>query len=303
MICITVAIESARCFVCSAFSPSNNSSTVVVNSPNSATYASIETTAFGIPVTTSITSNIVLVTDGTALAAEGCGLFTNASSVSGKIALIRRGTCPFIQKCTNAVNAGAIAVIMINNAPGIPAAMGGTDTNGDVTIPSVAISKDNGDALVAALANGPVNVTINPMNSSVVTANYVPGIQHINDVVVRNNGGVSEIYVAAGDSFYSSANATTFLGGPQYGLYKSTDGGVSWTELSLGLTSNNNKYCPNDIEIGADNSIWLATTNSVVYGDGGGTIFQSTNGTNFVQKYNIINGDRTQIAPSATNAG
>ena len=71
----------------------------------------------------------------------------------------------------------------------------------------------------------------------------------------------------------------------------------------MGLTSNNNKYCPNDIEIGADNSIWLATTNSVVYGDGGGTIFQSINGINFNQKHTISDGDRTQIAVSSNNPG
>jgi hypothetical protein len=274
-----------------------SSSNVVVNSPISATYASIETTAFGIPVTTSITSNIVLVNDGTALPTEGCGLFTNASSVSGKIALIRRGTCPFIQKCTNAVNAGAIAVIMINNAPGIPAAMGGTDTNGDVTIPSVAISKDNGDALVAALANGPVNVTINPMNSSIVTANYVPGIQHINDVVVRNNSGFSEVYVAAASTVSSGA----LLGGNDYGLYKSLNGGSSWTEVNLPLTIDGHKTAPNDIEITSGGKIWLSSTNNSLFGDGGGRVFSSTDGINFQEKYAISTGDRTQIAVSKTN--
>jgi hypothetical protein len=274
-----------------------SSSNVIINSPISATYASIETTAFGVPVTTSLTSNIVLVNDGTALPTEGCGLFTNASSVSGKIALIRRGTCPFIQKCANAVSAGAIAVIMINNAPGIPAAMGGTDTNGDVTIPSVAISKDNGEALIAALANGPVNVTINPMNSSIVTANYVPGIQHINDVVVRNNSGVSEIYVAAASTVSSGA----LLGAYDYGLYKSLNGGSSWTEVNLPLTIDGHKTAPNDIEITSGGKIWLSSTNNSLFSDGGGRVFSSTDGITFQEKYAISTGDRTQIAVSKTN--
>ena len=274
-----------------------SSSNVIVNSPISATYASIETTAFGVPVTTSITSNIVLVNDGTALSAEGCGLFTNASSVSGKIALIRRGTCPFVQKCANAANAGAIAVIMINNAPGIPAAMGGVDTNGDVTIPSVAISKDNGDALIAELANGSVNVTINPMNSSVVTANFVPGIQHINDVVVRNNSGLSEVYVAAASTVSSGA----LLGGNDYGLYKSLNGGSSWTEVNLPLTIDGHKTAPNDIEITSGGKIWLSSTNNSLFGDGGGRVFSSIDGITFQEKYVISSGDRTQIAVSKTN--
>jgi hypothetical protein len=274
-----------------------SSSTVVVNSPTPITYASIETTAFGVPVTSAITSNIVLVNDGSTFSAEGCGVFTNAASVNGKIALIRRGTCPFIQKCANAVTAGAIAVIMINNAPGIPAAMGGTDTNGDVTIPSVAISKDNGDALVAALANGPVNVTLNPMISSVVTGNFVPGIQHINDVVVRNNSGVSEVYIAAASTFSGGA----ILGGFDYGLYKSSNNGLSWTEINLPVTSNGSKTAPNDIEITSGGKMWVASTNNSLFGIGGGRVFSSTDGIAFEEKYSVASGERTQIAVSKTN--
>jgi hypothetical protein len=278
---------------------------VRVNSPAPlvAEYACYPTTAFGPALTSNITGDIVLVNDGTGgTSSLGCNSLTNGVLINDKIALIRRGTCPFLQKIKNAQDAGAIAVIMINNVDGTPVPMGGTETD-PITIPSVMISKADGDALQAVLSSNTINTTLIAPLVGQFTGNLVPGIQHINDIVVRNNGGVSEIYVAAGDSFYSDANATTFLGGPQYGLYKSTDGGATWTELSLGLTADNNKYCPNDIELGADNSIWLATTNSVVYGDGGGTVFQSTNGTNFVQKYNVLNGDRTQIAPSATNAG
>ena len=275
-----------------------SASNVTVNSPYSANYASYETTAFGVPVSSAITSDIVLVDDGTATPSEGCNVFTNAAAVSGKIALIRRGTCSFIQKCTNATNAGAIAVIMMNNVGGNPAAMGGTDTNGSVTIPSVAISRDQGDALVAALLGGPVSVTINPSNPSIVTGTFVPGVQHINDMVVRNNGGVSEIYIAAG----STVSAGAVLGGYQYGLYKSVDGGTNWTEISLPLTAAGHKHAPNDLEIAAGNIIWLATTGNILYGDGGGVIFSSTDGTNFDLKYTVSTGDRTQIAVSKTNA-
>lgn len=264
-------------------------------------YACYPTTAFGPALTSNITGDIVLVNDGTGgTSSLGCNTLTNGAQINGKIALIRRGSCPFLQKIKNAQDAGAIAVIMMNSVEGTPIPMGGTETD-PITIPSVMISKADGDALVAALGSNTINTTLVAPLAGQFTGNLVPGIQHINDVVVRNNGGGSEIYVAAGDSFYSSANATTFLGGPQYGLYKSTDGGTTWTELSLGLTANDNKYCPNDIELGADNSIWVATTNSVVYGDGGGTVFQSINGSSFVQKYNNIDGDRTQIALSSSN--
>lgn len=274
-----------------------SSSTVTVNTPFSASYPAYETTAFGVPISTAITSNIVLVDDGTSLPNEGCNAFTNAASVSGKIALIRRGTCTFIQKCTNATNAGAVAVIMMNNVSGNPAAMGGTDTNGDVVIPSVAISKTDGDALVAALQSGAVNVTLNPANTSIITGNFVPGVQHINDIVVRNNAGVSEIYVAAASTVAAGAS----LGGFDYGLFKSVNGGATWTEVSLPLTAAGHKTAPNDIEITAGGKIWLSSTNNSLYGDGGGKVFSSTDGNTFQLKYTVTSGDRTQIAVSKTN--
>nr|WP_294936323.1 PA domain-containing protein [uncultured Flavobacterium sp.] len=263
-------------------------------------YACYPTTAFGTPVGAAITANIVLVNDGTATPTLGCNALTNGAALSGKIALIRRGTCPFVQKVKNAQDAGAIAVIMMNNIDGTPVAMGGDDAT--ITIPSIMISKAHGDLIEAALGSGTVNGTLNPVTPGAFTGNLVPGKQHINTIKIRNNGGVSEIYVAAGDSFYSAANATTFLGGPGYGLFKSTDGGANWSEIVLPLTANGNRHCPNDIEITSDNKIWVSTTSSVVFGDGGGKIFSSADGVTFINRHTVSPaGDRTQIAVSATN--
>ena len=135
----------------------------------------------------------------------------------------------------------------MNNTDGAPVAMGGTDAT--ITIPSVMISKADGDILESALNTGTVNGSLN-VAAGTFTGNLVPGIQHINDMKIRNNSGVSELYVAAGDSQYRSANAITYLGGPEYGLYKTINGGANWTEVSLPLTANSRKHCPNDIEIG-----------------------------------------------------
>lgn len=274
---------------------------VTINSPAgvAGNYACYPTTAFGTPITSPITANIVLVNDGSATPTLGCLALTNAAAVSGKIALIRRGNCPFVDKINNAQIAGAIGVIMMNNVDGTPIPMGGTDAG--ITIPSVMISKADGDILQAALGSGTVNGTLNP-STGPFTGNLVPGKQHINSIQVRNNGGVSEIYVAAGDTYYSSANSATYLGGPEFGLYKSVDGGANWTEVSLPLTAGGKKHCPNDIAIAADNKIWVSTTNSVVFGDGGGKIFSSTDGVNFVDEYTVVDGQRTQIAVSRTAA-
>src|SRR6266545_1347765 len=54
--------------------------------------------------------------------ATGCTTITN--SVSGKIAVIDRGTCTFTTKIRNAETAGAIGVLMVQNIVGDPIAMG-----------------------------------------------------------------------------------------------------------------------------------------------------------------------------------
>ncbi len=275
---------------------------LTINSPVgiAGNYACYPTTAFGVNPAAPLTANIVLVSDNLAPSSNGCETITNAAALNGNIALIRRGDCTFILKVKAAQVAGAIGVIMMNNVDGTPVAMGGDDPT--ITIPSIMISKADGDILEAAVLAGTVSGTLNPVVAGAFTGNLVPGQQHINDIKIRNNGGVSEIYVAVGDTFYSAANQATYLGGPAFGLYKSTDGGSNWTLLTLPLTVDRNRSCPNDIEIGPDNTIWVATTNSTVYGDGGGRIMSSTNGNTFTVRHTVPSGKRTQIAVSSTNA-
>lgn len=273
-------------------------SSITINSPIqiAGNFVNYPTTAFGNLIGAPITENIVLINDGSGSPTLGCNAIANAAALNGKIALIRRGVCAFVIKVKAAQDAGAIAVIMMNNVDGQPIPMGGSDPS--ITIPSVMISKADGDIIETALGSGSVNGTLNPVIPGGFTGNLVPGIQHINDIKIRNNGGTSEIYVAAGDSFYSDANATTYLGADNYGLFKSTNGGLNWTEIPLQLTANGNKHCPNDIAIGANNKIWVSTTKSIVFRDGGGVVFSSTDGTNFNQNYEVLDGDRTQIAVS-----
>lgn len=74
----------------------------------------------------------------------------NAALVSGRIALVDRGTCAFTIKVKNAQDAGALGVIVADNtAGGPPAALGGSDET--ITIPSVRITQADGAALKAVL--------------------------------------------------------------------------------------------------------------------------------------------------------
>lgn len=76
--------------------------------------------------------------------ADGCTAV--AGNVSGKLALIDRGTCDFVTKVLNAQSAGATGVIMANNQGGTAIiTMGGSSKR--VRIASLMISQNDGAAL------------------------------------------------------------------------------------------------------------------------------------------------------------
>jgi minor extracellular serine protease Vpr len=80
-----------------------------------------------------------------------------AGSLAGRVALIRRGTCGFFVKATNAQNAGAIAVVIYNNVAGRQSiTVAGTPA---VTIPVVSISDVDGVLINNRIAAGPVTLT------------------------------------------------------------------------------------------------------------------------------------------------
>ena len=265
-----------------------------INSPASIVgeYSYTITTAFGGALDTAVTGEFVLAVDATNPTDDACSALTNTAAMNGKIAILRRGACNFDDKIKNAQNAGAIAVIVINNvAPGT-ISMGGDDTS--VTIPSAMVSLEDGNAIVAQLGKG-VNGTLQPPPAT-AGYNVKPGIQHINDVIVRNNDGVSEVFFAAADSFSSGA----LLGINEVGIYKSTDG-TSFTKLAFPKTESGDEYTPNDIEIATNNSMYISTTRNV-FGAGGGKIFQSTDGTTFSLVHSVPNGVRTEIVTSKSDA-
>lgn len=130
---------------------------------------------------------------------------------------------------------------------------------------------------------------------------------YINDIKVRNNGGVSEVYAGVSGGYNDGA----FQGLSQSGLYKSTDGGVTFVKntsllalnTTTGVTSTTG-YSIQQIEIGADNSVWVSTRSSRYSNiDSGGRILKSTNGTTFTEVYNVGNpGARVNFTLSKTNA-
>jgi hypothetical protein len=137
---------------------------VIVNSPPSIAGAKIFGVAqFGADLASDTwTGDAALADDGTAPNPnDACEALVNTGDLDGKVVLIDRGNCEFGFKCLAAENAGALAVIIVNNAAGgVVQDMGPGAVGAQVTIPCVLISLEDGAAIKAELANGPVNITL-----------------------------------------------------------------------------------------------------------------------------------------------
>jgi extracellular elastinolytic metalloproteinase len=166
---------------------------LVVNNPgNVAGSYQMIPASFGAPLNNAITENVVEANDGTANPTLACNPLTNGSDISGHIALIDRGDCQFGTKCLNAQNAGAIAVIICNNEPGLLTMGAGLD-GGNVTIPAVMISQGDCTTLRAELNNG-LNTTMQVVSNPMLDGDLDNGIiahEYGHGISIRLTGGPS----------------------------------------------------------------------------------------------------------------
>ncbi|BDG01028.1 myxosortase-dependent M36 family metallopeptidase [Anaeromyxobacter oryzae] len=139
----------------------NGAQYITINSPPTLATTDIAGVAAGFGAQSfTLTGDVVLADDGSGTRLGCNATWVNAAAVTGKIALVYRGTCGFAVKAKNAQLNGAAGVIIANNTTGV-ANMGGVD--GTVTIPAVLIAKAYGDAM-ALEPPASVNVTIGRSN-------------------------------------------------------------------------------------------------------------------------------------------
>lgn len=123
---------------------------------------------------------------------------------------------------------------------------------------------------------------------------------YVNDIVVRNESGTSVVYAAV-DANYFGGN---WQGLTSYGLYRSTNGGSTWTNV-IGNAANSAKYAIADLELDASNNLWAGTRNNAYSGSdkGGGRILYSTNGTTWNVKYTLTGrGGRVELGCAPGNS-
>ena len=103
-----------------------------------------------------LTADMQVVSDGSAIPSEGCGPLVGFTA--GRIAFVDRGNCEFGLKALNAQNAGAVGVVVANNADGDVVFSPGPGADGHlVTIPVIMIGQNDGNAIRPGL---PGNATI-----------------------------------------------------------------------------------------------------------------------------------------------
>ncbi|MBK8505235.1 MAG: M36 family metallopeptidase [Saprospiraceae bacterium] len=105
-------------------------------------------------------SEIVLIKDANRTTSLAClsTAIIDIEEIRGKIALVDRGTCFFVEKVRRMQDLGAKAVIVCNNEAGDAIVMGGEDQS--VTIPAVMIGEDQCAILKSLLAEGKIEVEI-----------------------------------------------------------------------------------------------------------------------------------------------
>ena len=160
----------------------------------------------------------------------GCTPLTN--NVAGKIVLLRRGICNFSLKVYHAQLAGATAAIIITHYSNVAEgpctlSLGGMldgDSAALVTIPSILIHRQTGEAIDAALAAGqPVNICfffqrmLNPTSASqyATPLSQVDTMQAIT-VTYNNRSVVQETDVTVKAEFFNPSGM--FIGSVSYNM-------------------------------------------------------------------------------------
>ncbi|MBK7428316.1 MAG: T9SS type A sorting domain-containing protein [Saprospiraceae bacterium] len=156
-----------------------------------------------------ITSTLGLFKDSAGDSNLGCSTASNPEELDGKIVLVRRGNCNFATKVLNAQAAGAIAVLIANNAGGA-FAIGGGDEN--IAIPALAIDGSFGDGLKELIDSG-IILEIRLQKPDATNIGNGPKMLAISP----SNPNIMYLLEASGRVFG--------------GLYKSIDGGVTFQKL------------------------------------------------------------------------
>jgi hypothetical protein len=162
----------------------------------------------------------------TTVANDACNGVSIPSAVSGKIALVRRGTCTFDEKAGNIAKAGAIGMLVYDNAGG-NAFEPSTTSN---TIPVAGIGADAGAEIFKALSKGAVKGTF----LTALSPAPIPTVDTVSDfssVGPLNENQFKPNIAGIGGQVFSTL--PLYLGG--YGTYSGTSMATPYVSGSIAL--------------------------------------------------------------------
>jgi len=174
--------------------------------------------AFGpAPTATGVAGPLALANDGVAPTSDACTALP-AGSLTGRVAIVDRGSCDFTVKVQNAQTAGAIAVVIANNLADGAFSPGGT--NRKIKIPSAMVTQAIGATLRTQLGTQ-ARLRTNPsplrldgdIDADIVFHEYAHGLTQ------RMIGGMSGPIAGAIGEGASDTNALLINGDDIMGEY------------------------------------------------------------------------------------
>jgi len=97
---------------------------------------------------------------------------------------------------------------------------------------------------------------------------------YVTSILVRNEAGIGVVYAGVVSGYYQGNQVSM----PSDGLYRSTNGGITWQQVLPAITGSNVPYAPDNITIGADGRLFVGTMQNM-QGNGGSVVLFSDNGT------------------------
>lgn len=125
-------------------------------------------------------------------------------------------------------------------------------------------------------------------------------IYYVNDLIVRDESGTGVLYAGTRGNYYEGEWHAL----DNQGLLRSADGGTSFTQVMPLIPGGNIPYAISDIELAADNSLWVGTSTNAYNADnrGGGSILHSSDGTTWTLSTQRTDGIRVELACAPSNA-
>lgn len=152
-----------------------------------------------------IQSDLVLYLDSATATNEACVAPSNAAAMNGKIVVVKRGSCTFVIKVKAAQDAGAVAVIIVNNADG-EISMSGADAT--INIPAISVTKAIGDLIITQMQTQAVNVKLQLQSSPFVNSDG----DFDNGIIAHEYGHGISIRLAGGRNNSSCLDNTDQMG-------------------------------------------------------------------------------------------